>query len=444
MASDDDLLEGGGGECWDTQSFQVSFLLCVQTTWIVGRTKNDTTKLGGEEVGAQRCYILVVSIATPLLHRVCVYRASGLLVLELPEGRNCLIHVVSSAHHRSRRGMWLTIRVLWVDRMGGCNGLLGAALVMTKKVRGKFGLPRCWVPSICVHRRGDIFMSCSRCLCQPVVLQDASSLTPSVSPNWPAVVFLWYPCQNQCLYPFRLSVPKLASLVKNCHRGTCVERREEKDTDGNKEASRRSWFKWGLTGGKREGRGQRPEFRAHQSGLFHMCCRLFFKNFQKKTVSNVSITDYHPELMGIYSPFVKFPFLDILLSLFLEEDGIFSVRSYLWHCPNDWIPNWWYLRRHHDGGSKPCLNAGRGRRSHPSCPQHWGACGVGGLVWLPELAHASPFQHSLHLGLLWNGMSLNPMLQRWGFFHIPDSSRWDLGKGPLRRNIFQTKCWHLS
>lgn len=105
MASDDDLLEGGGGECWDTQSFQVSFLLCVQTTWIVGRTKNDTTKLGGEEVGAQRCYILVVSIATPLLHRVCVYRASGLLVLELPEGRNCLIHVVSSVHHRSRRGM---------------------------------------------------------------------------------------------------------------------------------------------------------------------------------------------------------------------------------------------------------------------------------------------------------------------------------------------------
>lgn len=36
---------------------------------------------------------------------------------------------------------------------------------MTKKVRGKFGLPRCWVPSTCVHRRGDIFMSCSRCLC---------------------------------------------------------------------------------------------------------------------------------------------------------------------------------------------------------------------------------------------------------------------------------------
>lgn len=53
-----------------------------------------------------------------------------------------------------------------------------------------------------------------------------------------------------------------------------------------------------------------------------------------------------------------FPLFVVLLFPFLEEYGAFLIQSHLWYSQNDWIPKWWYLRRHQTVGlSHPGIQA---------------------------------------------------------------------------------------
>lgn len=51
--------------------------------------------MGGAEVGPDNAVFVWVPQPGPCFPRVGVYKASGLLVTELPEGRLCLIFVTS-------------------------------------------------------------------------------------------------------------------------------------------------------------------------------------------------------------------------------------------------------------------------------------------------------------------------------------------------------------